>query len=94
MPEEDAFYLKRKLKGSPESRYKIFKDASYWYTPKNVDHTDKGECTRERGFSEPTGRIEDEDVIAYYSIPPAQSLGPFEFYGQRLMIKKRRREEA
>jgi hypothetical protein len=57
-PEEDAFYLRKKLKTSPEIRYKIFKDVPYWHTPENVYHTHDGVCSPECAFSEPNGRIE------------------------------------
>ena len=91
-PEEEAFYLQRELKASPESRYEVFKSAPYWHTPEHVNHARNGVCSPECAFSEPNGRIEDDDVIAYYSIPPGQRPGPFEFFGQRLLIKKNIRE--
>jgi len=87
-PEEDAYYMQKELKEPPESRYKYFKDAPYWHSPENVNHSHNGPCAPECPFSEPNGRIEDEDVKAYYSIPPAQRPGCFEFYGQRVMKRK------
>jgi len=72
----------------PELRYKIFKDAPYWYRPENANHMHNGVCAPECAFSERNGRIGDEDVIAYHSIPPAQRSGSFEFFGQRPIMKK------